>query len=133
MTCGLWVGTAHLYDSDPAYGGWWGMSGLLQIAGCIWGSLFFGIRAAMRGDYGRHEVWMWRYYGAMWGTFLWFRLCLALGGALFARMGCPSGTTWVFACHTSCPVGMAFTDWARTKKVYHPAKPANKSDKEHAQ
>ena len=130
VSCGLWVGTAHLYDGDPAYAGWWGMSGLIQIAGCIWGSLFFGIKAAMRRNYRQHEVWMWRCYGAMWGTFLYFRLILVVGAALFARMGCPVGTTWVFACHTCCPVGMAFTEWARTRKVYDPVKPTKK---EHAQ
>jgi hypothetical protein len=56
--------------------------GMLLVVGWLWmgawlvGLLGIGVLAARRGDFQSHRRWMIRWFGAMWGSFLIFRLGL---------------------------------------------------------
>lgn len=72
LFCAGWL-TSEL-RGVAAYGGIWGEFGLYFLSFCVLTPAFMGIAAAAKGNHRAHRIWMWRFVGAIWGSYWIFRL-----------------------------------------------------------
>ena len=71
LLCAGWL-TSELGTVD-AYARNWTMFGLYFLSLCVLAPVVMGIRAAARHDLVLHRIWMWRFVGALWGSYWIFR------------------------------------------------------------
>ena len=107
---GLSMGLDHAQYEQ--YGGIWAPIGWASMFGLTVGTLAPGVLAGVRRDIQAHEKWMLRFFGAMWGAFLAFRLLFLVGGRLL--VGSSSAVT-LLAVWGGAPCGIAAAEWARTR------------------
>lgn len=107
----LWLASEH--GDIESYGENWAILGWCSMAFTVLSCLFVGVRAAMHKDFVEHEKWMTRWYGAMFGAFLVFRVIFLLCGPLF-RSFHPRVNT-LFAVYVSSPLGVAIAEWQRLR------------------
>ena len=60
----------------PEYGGLAAQFGFYSMAAFVYGTAIMGIAAIRSGDTEKHSIWMFRFIGAMWGSFWLFRVAL---------------------------------------------------------
>ena len=106
------------HGNVTSYGGNIAVVGWFEVAGCVLGCLILGVLAAVRKDIATHQKWMTRYYGAMWGSFLVFRLIFLFAGPVFRSVG---GVLTPLAIWVSAPLGILIAEWVRLRNWAPPA------------
>ena len=95
-----------------SYGHWWTMLGLYFLGLTVLVPGFLGIRAIRNADSEIHRVWMWRFTGALWGSYWIFRAEMLLVDLLVKDT---EGWTLAFPAWTSGLIGIAMAEFIRRK------------------
>lgn len=74
LFCAVWLASEH--GAVPEYGGLAAQFGFYSMAAFVYGTAIAGIAAIRAGDADKHRIWMFRFIGAMWGSFWLFRIVL---------------------------------------------------------
>ncbi|MEM7268318.1 MAG: hypothetical protein AAF401_03590 [Pseudomonadota bacterium] len=81
LICAVWLASQH--GPVAEYGGGWAQYGFYSMAAFVYGTAIMGVAAIKGGDAAKHRIWMWRYAGAMWGSFWLFRVVLFVIDPIF--------------------------------------------------
>ena len=114
--CSLTVGLtsavlmANEHGNVDEYGNHWSSWGFYEMASCCFVPAAVGLFKIRSGDTASHRRWMWRYAGAMWGSFWIFRVGLLLIDPLLRDR---EAVAWLLVTWGSAPVGIAVAELAR--------------------
>lgn len=106
----LQMANEHVHVNE--YGNAWSRWGFYEMALSCFVPAALGIVKIRAGDKTGHRRWMWRYAGAMWGSFFIFRVGLLLIDPLFRGR---ETIAWLLVTWGSAPVGIAVAEVARCK------------------
>ncbi|CAK0873733.1 unnamed protein product [Prorocentrum cordatum] len=107
----LWLGSEH--GSEEMYGANYAVAGWFSMAATMFGMLIPGVWTILRKDVASHRKWMTRFYGAMWGAFLVFRIIFLFGGFFrWHRILIIQLAVW-----TSAPLGVLCAEFWRVRSL----------------
>jgi hypothetical protein len=98
------------------YGGSLSTWGFLSMSVFVYGTAILGVRAIRSGDAARHRIWMWRFVGAMWGSFWVFRVLLFVIDPIFRNQEALAILVCIWG---SAPAGIIIADLIRRRVDAH--------------
>ena len=114
LVCSVWLASEH--GAVQAYGGVLAAYGFYSMAAVVYACAVMGVLALRRGPDGRgvtaHRVWMFRYAGAMWGSFWLFRVLLFFTDPLFRDY---EAVAILISIWISAPAGAVLGDLVRRR------------------
>jgi hypothetical protein len=114
LVCSVWLASEH--GAVEAYGGDLAAYGFYSMAAVVYACAIMGIVAIRRGREGGggavHRVWMFRYAGALWGSFGLFRVLLFFTDPLFRDY---EAVAILISIWVSAPVGAVLGDRVRRR------------------
>ena len=114
LTIGLFsaLQLANEHVDVDEYGNTWSKWGFYEMALCCYAPAVMGVYRVRSGDWMGHRTWMWRYAGAMWGSFWIFRVGLLLVDPFFQNR---KHIAWLLATWLSAPLGISVAEMVRRR------------------
>ncbi len=101
----VWLSSEH--GPVGEYGGSWSMWGFYSMSAVVYTCAVMGVVAICKGDAAGHRVWMWRFAGAMWGSFWLFRVMLFVLGPILRGY---EAASILFCIWLSAPLGVLIAE-----------------------
>lgn len=110
LICAVWLASEH--GPVAEYGGALSTYGFYSMAACVYLCAVMGVLAIRRGDNALHRVWMFRFLGAMWGSFWLFRVVLFIIDPILRNFEAAALLTVIWG---SAPLGILIAELIRRK------------------
>jgi len=110
LICAVWLASEH--GPVAEYGGALSTYGFYSMAAVVYGCAVMGVVSIRKGDHALHRVWMFRFMGAMWGSFWLFRVALFVLDPLLRNYEAAALLTVIWL---SAPVGVALGEILRRR------------------
>jgi len=108
--CAVWLASEHAPVSE--YGGPWSEYGFYSMSAFVYSCAIMGIVAIRSGDQARHRIWMFRFAGAMWGSFWLFRVMLFVLDPLLRNV---ESAALLICIWGSAPLGILIAELVRRR------------------
>ncbi|MGI9355908.1 MAG: DUF2306 domain-containing protein [Rhizobiaceae bacterium] len=110
LICAVWLASEH--GAVPEYGGLAAQFGFYSMAAFVYGTAIMGIAAIRSGDIEKHSIWMFRFIGAMWGSFWLFRVALFVLDPLLRNVEAAAILIVIWG---SAPAGIVIAEMVRRR------------------
>ena len=110
VICATWLASQH--GPVTEYGGALAEYGFYSMAVFVYACAVMGIVKARAGDMEMHRVWMFRFMGAMWGSFWLFRVMLFVIDPLLRNYEAAAILICIWA---SAPLGILMGEMIRRR------------------
>ena len=110
LICSVWLASQH--GSVVEYGGNLAEYGFYSMAFFVYSTAVMGIVKARTGDMDGHRVWMFRFIGAMWGSFWLFRVMLFVLDPLLRNIEAAAILICIWG---SAPLGIIISEYIRRR------------------
>jgi len=116
VVCAIWLASQHGPVSE--YGGSWSAWGFYSMSAFVYLTAIMGVVAIRKGDAAQHRVWMFRFAGAMWGSFWLFRVMLFVLDPLLRDVNAAALLICIWG---SAPLGILIAEIIR-RRIDRPAR-----------
>lgn len=108
--CAVWLSSQH--GPVDEYGGNLSTWGFYFMSLCVYGCAVMGVVSIVKGKSADHRTWMFRFIGAMWGSFWLFRVMLFVLGPLLRNH---EAAALLICIWFSAPLGILIAEYVRRR------------------